>query len=99
MLRLTEIGIIGSTAGVAFSFEKIVPWILFFMGCPMLVFLLIEILKNRAYFLVIFASGHLSYDSLNSLSWVFDEKSRYTLAHPMIAGIMVSVFVLICCLA
>jgi len=141
MLRLTEIGSIGSTAGSAFSFEKIIPWILLFMGCSILVFWIIEIVKNRDFLkensfrwkneknenmwfhvaaelttavlllsaaianwsensvalpLTLFSAGLLFYASLNSLSWVFADKSRIKLSFPMITGILVSVFVLFC---
>lgn len=143
MLRLTEIGPIGSTTASSFSCGKIIPWILLFMGCSILAFWIIEIIKNRKFLkensfrwknenndimwfhvaaelitaillviagttiwlgkscalsLVLFSAGLLFYASLNSLSWVFAEKSRIELAIPMVAGIVVSGIVLICCL-
>ena len=143
MLHLTEIEQFGNTNDSAFSCEKIIPWILLFMGCSILVFWIFEIIKTHAFLkensyqwknennenmwfhvaaefatavllisaaiakwldnfvalpLTLFSTGLLFYASLNSLSWVFAEKSRFKLAIPMYAGIVVSVFVLISCL-
>lgn len=143
MLNFTEIRQIGTPDEPDFSCEIIIPWLLLFMGCAILVFWIIEIVKTRkllqrnslqwknennenmwfhvaaelitsillisagianwtgnsaTLLLTLFSAGLLFYASLNSLSWVFVEKSRLKLAIPMIAGIIVSIFIVICCL-
>ena len=50
---------------------------------------------KELYPLVCFSVGALFYTSLNSLSWAFAEKHRYNYAWPMLAGLAVSVFILI----
>ena len=54
--------------------------------------------KSIAIPLVLFAAGLLFYASLNSLSWVFAEKSRYKLAFPMIFGIILILYILLYCI-
>ncbi len=41
-----------------------------------------------------FVAGLFYYASLNSMSWVFAEKSRLKLIFPMMAGILTSIFAL-----
>ena len=49
--------------------------------------------ENELMFLVYFASGSLFYTSLNSLSWAFAFKRRYSYAYPMIAALILSVLI------
>jgi len=49
---------------------------------------------STASIFVAFSAGLLFYTSLNSLSWVFAEKSRYVFFIPMSAGLATSLFAL-----